>query len=65
MIHEDFIAKDTSVTDVLHETYYSPLTDIRDNPNGEYLRVRMDHGAYDVETRISYTHLESLGWRKM
>lgn len=64
MIHDDYIAEDGSVTDRTWETYYSELKGVHDNPTGQYLRVVMDHGAYDVETRIPHSMLEALGWKQ-
>ena len=61
-INTDNLDDEGIVTDRMVETYYRPLEEIAEGDG--YLRVVVDDGGTDIETRIPYGALESLGWTR-
>jgi hypothetical protein len=61
-IDKDGIDSDGIVEDLDVETYYAPLDSLIEAD--DYLRVIADNGFTDVETRIPYSALEEMGWKR-
>lgn len=63
-INVDHIRDDGTIDDTFIETYFRPCESIRLVPcdSGPYLRVFIDDGPTNIETRIPYAWLERAGF---
>lgn len=61
-IHTDNVDEDGIVEDVTVETYYRAAEHIEVGDG--YLRVFMDDGGTDIETRVPFEALRKLGWKQ-
>ena len=61
-IHNDHVREDGTVDDQVVETFYRSCEGLMVSEDGQYVRVIIDDGAVNVETRIAFSTLEKAGF---